>query len=375
MIVIFYGTSAELIKMLGIIKGVPRDQQLLICTSQQRKQISYFHEMSGIEPDIYLSQGWKGGDVVTMTQMLLTMLAIHGNFAKQFGKIKSIIKKTDKKYKTKSIVLVHGDTLTTVVGAYLGRALGLPVGHVEAGLRSGRIMHPFPEEIDRRIVAKIARVHYSPTKRAVDDLKKESTKGEIINTQLNTSKDALDQSEDYVTNDFKKLKLPTKYGLVSIHRTELLERKAELKQILEAIYSYSLKSALPLVFVDHSTTEEKIKTLGFNKYLQGKNIVRIPKQPYFDFMQIVKNAEFIVTDSGGLQEDAFFVGVPTMIHRLATERQEGLGYNVQLSGLDIKKVIDFLNNPPKKDQFKAVDQKLSPSQIVISHLRKSKFIS
>lgn len=375
MIVIFYGTSAELIKLLGTVQGVPRDQQLLICTAQQREQITHFHEQTNIEPDIYLSQGWRGKDVVNIKQMLGMMLKAHGSFAKQFSNIKKRIKATDKKYGTKSVGIVHGDTLTTVVGAYLSRFLGLPVAHVEAGLRSGHLMHPFPEEIDRRIVAKIARIHFSPTQKAMDDLKREHTKGDIIDTKFNTSKDALDQSEKFLSKDFKKLKLPKHYALVSIHRTELLERKQLLEEFLSAMHDYAKTSGKPIVFVDHSTTKEKLKVLGLDHYIDLKNITRIPKQPYFDFMQIVKNSDFILTDSGGLQEDAFFVGIPTMIHRLTTERQEGLGSNVQLSHLDIKIVEQFLKNPPEKSKFQGARRNVSPSKIVVDYLEKHNFIT
>ena len=372
MVITFYGTSAELIKMYGVIKGIPRDQQYLICTAQQYAGLQKVHKQLGIEPDTYLAKGWKRGDVENMKQMLGLMLTAHGNFAKQFTKIKKIISASDKKHHTKSVVLVHGDTLTTVVGAYLGRLLGLPVAHVEAGLRSGSWKSPFPEELDRRIVAKIATIHFPPSETAEKALRSERIKGEIIPTTYNTAKDAIEQSDKFVSSDFKKLDLPKKYILVLLHRTELLENKADLEAILKTIRTYA-ESGHQIVFTEHTTTKEKIESLGYEHYLEHPNIKVIHKQPYFDFMAIVKGADAVLTDGGGLQEDSFFLGIPAMIHRARTERQDGLGINATLSKMDVAAVADFLSNHPDKSAFKKLTSNVSPSQVVVDYLRYKKF--
>jgi len=145
MVVIFYGTSAELIKMLGVIRDIPRSEQFLICTAQHREGLSKLHPQLGVEPDLYLSEGWKGKDVANMKQMLGMMLKAHGKLAVKLRQLRKLIKDHDAAHGTKSIAVVHGDTLTTVVGSYMGRFLGLQVAHVEAGLRSGNWKNPFPE--------------------------------------------------------------------------------------------------------------------------------------------------------------------------------------------------------------------------------------
>lgn len=373
MIIVFYGTGAELIKMYGIIKGIPRDQQLLICTSQQYAGLQKVHAQLDIKPDIYLARGWKNNDVANMKQMLGLMLRAHGSFAKQFLAIKKQLKDSDKKYKNSSIVLVHGDTLTTVVGAYLGRTLGLPVAHVEAGLRSGSWKSPFPEEMDRRIVAKFARVHFTPSDLAKQNLMNEKTRGEIVPTTFNTAKDAIEQSDKFVSDNYAKLKLPKHYCLVLLHRTELLESKEALEAILQTIREHANKKN-HVVFTMHTTTSTRIKGYGLMHYLESPYIRIIPKQPYFDFMAIVKSADYIITDGGGLQEDSFFLGIPVIVHRRRTERQEGLGLNASISKMDVSKVADFLENHPDKKKFQSLTNSTSPSKIVIDYLSRNNYI-
>ncbi len=374
MIVVFYGTSAELIKMYGIIKTIPREQQLLICTSQQYAGLQKVHQQLDIQPVIYLARGWGQQDVAKMRQMLGLMLKAHGTFAKQFRTIKKWIRVNNKKYGTRSIALVHGDTLTTVVGAYLAKALGLPVAHVEAGLRSGSWKSPFPEEIDRRIAAKIARIHFAPNDLAEKNLRDESVKGEIINTTFNTAKDAIEQSDKFVSDNYKKLKLPTHYCLVLLHRTELLESRQSLESILAVLRAHA-EDSNNIVFTTHTTTNERIRSYGFEHYLDHKNIRQIPKQPYFDFMAIVKAADYIVTDGGGLQEDSFFLGIPVMIHRGRTERQEGLGFNASISKMDVDVVADFLKNHKTKESLNKLASTISPSAVVVDYLKLHHYIA
>ncbi len=374
MIVIFYGTSAELIKMLGVIQRVPRSEMLLICSSQHHNGLKKVHKQLNIQPDITLSSGWFGSDVMNIKQMVGMMTYAHAQFLRQLLPIRRRIKLHDKRQGTKSIAVVHGDTLTTVIGSYMGRALGLRVAHVEAGLRTHNWRSPFPEEIDRRIAAKFARLHFPPSEVAESDLRKERTKGEIVNTHYNTAKDAIELSSDYLSADFKKLLLPKKYCLVLLHRTELIENKDDLEAILKVVYDHASPKT-PVVFTEHSTTWEKIRSYNFDHYLSKDGMTVIHKQPYFDFMEIVRRAEYIVTDGGGLQEDAFFLGIPTIIHRKATERQDGIGFNAELSALDTGKVSSFLKNHKDKKDLRRTIEATSPSQIVVDTFSKQNYFS
>ncbi len=372
MIVIFYGTGAELIKMYGIIKNIPRNQQLLICTAQQYSGLQKVHEQLDIHPDIYLATGWRNKDVANMKQMLALMLKAHGNFFTQYTSIRRRIRETDKKSHTKSVVLVHGDTLTTVVGSYLGRMLRLPVAHVEAGLRSGSWKSPFPEELDRRIAAKFSAIHFPPSETAEKNLRREKVPGTIVNTTYNTAKDTIEQSDRFVSKEYAALALPKHYLLVLLHRTELIENKHGFEEILRTIHRHADEKH-HVVFTMHTTTAEKIKSYEFDHYLEHDYIRTIPKQPYFDFMAIVKAADYIITDGGGLQEDAFFLGIPTMVHRMRTERQDGIGLNADISKMDTDKVADFLKHHKNKSEFKKLTHAISPSKIVTDYLLNERY--
>lgn len=372
MIVIFYGTSAELIKMVGVIQRVPRSEILLICSSQHHNGLKRVHKQLDIYPDIELSDGWFGKDVMTIPQMAGMMIKTHAKFISKISALRKQIKLHDRQQGTKSVAIVHGDTLTTVIGSYMGRWLGLPVAHVEAGLRTHNWRSPFPEEIDRRIAAKFARIHYPPNDEAEQALRNEKAKGEIVPTHYNTAKDAIEQSDRFVSHDFAELKLPKKYCLVLLHRTELIESKSDLENILKVVHDHASPKT-PVVFTEHSTTWEKIRSYKLDHYLKKDGLTVIPKQPYFDFMEIVRRSEYIVTDGGGLQEDAYFLCIPTIIHRKVTERPDGIGFNAEISGFDAKKVTAFLKNHTNKRDLKRSVESISPSQIVVDHLYSHKF--
>ena len=119
---------------------------------------------------------------------------------------------------------------------------------------------------------------------------------------------------------------------------------------------------------------QKVVQFGFEHYLNKPGFIPIPKQAYFDYMQIVKNADAIVADGGGIQEDAYFFGIPMMVHRYTTERQEGLGENADISRMDIAKVNDFLRNHRSRDEFAAKLSDASPSAVVIDSLIKKGFM-
>lgn len=374
MVIIFYGTGAELIKMLGIIQRIPRSELLLICTSQQYNGLKKVHQQLGVKPDISLSTGWFGKDVTSIIQMAGTMTKVHAKFLSKLKTLRKRIKQHDKENQTTSVAVVHGDTLTTVVGSYMGRWLGLPVAHVEAGLRTHNWRSPFPEELDRRIAAKFARIHYPPNTEAEQNLINEHVKGDIVNTVYNTAKDAIEQSSQFLSKKFQELSLPKDYCLVLLHRTELIENKEAFEKILKVIYNYaSVKT--PVVFTEHSTTHAKIEQYDFEHYMKKAGLIVIPCQPYFDFMEIVRRSECIITDGGGLQEDAYFIGIPTIVHRKVTERPDGIGFNAQLSNFEAENVADFLKRHKSKDELQRKIKSISPSEIVVQDFHSRNFFA
>jgi len=182
----------------------------------------------------------------------------------------------------------------------------------------------------------------------------------------NTAKDAIETASEFVSEAFARLKLPKKYCLVLLHRTELLESRNDLEAILKVIANHASPKT-PVVFTEHTTTKAKIQAYGLEHYLEKPGMILIPKQPYFDFMAIVGGAEYIVTDGGGLQEDAYFLGIPAIVHRQTTERPEGLGGSASISLMDVTKVADFLENHPDKRNFAKKTDATSPSKIIADY--------
>lgn len=372
MIVIVYGTTGELIKLISLVKEIPEHQQLRINTNQQPGQLSQLMDDAKLPaPHYTLTNGRKGHDLEKKTDIILWGLRLTGTTMKDFLKIKKELKKTPGKH----AVMVHGDTVTTVYGAVLAKLLGLPIVHVEAGMRSHDWRNPFPEEIDRRIVGKLAQYHFSPGDTPTNDLKKENAKGEIIDTRRNTVLDSLRyaQRAPATGKGFGKLDMKKPYVVISIHRNELMANPKALKELLESIRDHAKSDNLQMVFLDHPITKERITQLGYDTILEGKNIIRLPKLSYYKFIQLASKCKYTITDSGGLQEESAFLGIPCLIHRMATEREEGLGKTAELSLYDKKKVEDFLNNTDRYVGEKEGDS-IQPTKIIIDKLVEDGFI-
>ncbi|MEG0027754.1 MAG: UDP-N-acetylglucosamine 2-epimerase [Aurantimicrobium sp.] len=300
------------------------------------------------EPEIIITNGVKGRPLSSAFDTLRWLLSINSWL---FSNKKNLTKRLG----THSIILVHGDTMTSVVGSFIAKVLGTKIGHVEAGLRSGTWRHPFPEELDRRIVGKMADVHYAPSSAAVAALE---PRPNIVFTHGNTALDALVERTATVASSDKP-----PYGLVLLHRFEFLNNS---KLVTETISTLESASPLPLVIVadDHA---KHVISAEVDK-LNSTKITVIDKLVHQDFVQLATNAEFVVTDSGGVQEEMGFLGTPTLIHRKATERSDGLGRNVSLSDWSIETLTQFLTDY-KQHKYPVLELEYSPSDIIVNDLR------
>lgn len=367
-----YGTTGELIKLISLVKEIPEDQQLRINTNQQPQQLKQLMDDARLpEPHYTLTNGRSGKDLEKKADIVLWGLKLSGQTIKNFRDIKRHLKDVSGKH----AVMVHGDTVTTVYGAVLAKFLGLPIVHIEAGMRSHDWRNPFPEELDRRIVGKLAHYHFSPGDTPTNDLKKEGVKGKIIDTKRNTVLDSLRyaQKAPVSSEGFGVLDMSKPYVVISIHRNELMANPKALKELLESIRDHSHKDNLQMVFLDHPITKERIAALGYDGILEGKNIIRLPKLSYYRFIQLASKAKYAITDSGGLQEESSFLGIPCLIHRMATERMEGLGSTAVLSLYDKDTVETFMDSP---DQYigKKEDNKIQPTKIILDELFASGFL-
>lgn len=260
----------------------------------------------------------------------------------------------------KHIVLTHGDTPVTPVGALIGRVTRTPVMHVESGLRSFKLFHPFPEEINRLITFRLANYYACPGDWAVANLKK--YKGKKINTHENTQIDVLRFGLQHL--DKASIKVPKqKYVVLSTHRYENVFNKKRFEKIIETAERVAEKYVV--LMPGHPVTTGQLKKLGLkNRLDDNKNIKLLPRLEYLDFLKAIHGAEFVMTDGGGNQEELYHLGKPTLLLRDATERQEGIGTTAVLSKLDEKTINDFIKNY-RKYQHKPTVNELSPAKIIV----------
>jgi UDP-N-acetylglucosamine 2-epimerase (non-hydrolysing) len=184
----------------------------------------------------------------------------------------------------------------------------------------------------------------------------------VVLTHGNTVRDSLQLVP--ATIDPGVEDLPAHFGLVSLHRIELLQ-DPRFKETLHVLRDHA--QTVPLVMVFDPVTDEQINKQGLNSIFDGARFRRIPKLPYFRFVSLLKRSRFVVTDSGGLQEECAVLGKPCLVHRQKTERHDGLGSNALLSGMDPSELARFLESPPPTVSPQR-DPAGSPSDVIVADL-------
>jgi UDP-N-acetylglucosamine 2-epimerase (non-hydrolysing) len=369
MIAFVYGTTGELIKLAPVLRRLKnRDVAVLgLCTGQQAEQIPPMLADFGLpEPDLWLARGARGFDLERPLQIPGWFGRVGLSFARSRRGIARRLREAD----ARPLLIVHGDTFTTIIGAGLGRLLGVPVAHIEAGMRSGDWRNPFPEELNRRATAKLARIHFAPGVRAVQNLRAEQVRGEVIDTGRNTISDNLRDLPAAVAPDIDVP--PEPFGLVSLHRFELLRNRDALSSILTVLREAAAHRA-PLLFVDHPITAAAVESAGLGHLFDSERFVRIPRQRYFRFLSLLKVSSFLVTDSGGSQEECAFMGHPCLVHRAVTEHETGLDGSVVLSRMNQETVRAFLSDP---ERFRCAPPPSaeSPSEQIVRYLEERGFL-
>lgn len=360
-IVFFIGTEAELIKMFPVI---------MKC---EERNLPY-HIIASGQNDVVESRIFKDGNCGTVDLELSDPSSIQKSTAglmKWFGKttlsatrkIKTTFKNVDWK---NSCMVVHGDTVSTVMGAWLGRRLGMTVCHVEAGLRSHNYFNPFPEEIDRMITSKLAKVHFAPGKEAFANLAK--CKGKVLNTENNTLLDSLNYSKQIPVESNVKRFLDKKYFLFVMHRQENLANTNFVIEIVDTINK--LANDMTCVILLHEITKNCFEKLGLMEKLEkNPNIIFQSRVNYFDFMKVLEQSEYVMTDGGSNQEELHYMGKPCLILRKNTERFEGLGSNAEMYNGSVEHLIEFAATYQNKIGEKKAE-KISPSEMIVDTLMK-----
>jgi UDP-N-acetylglucosamine 2-epimerase (non-hydrolysing) len=252
-----------------------------------------------------------------------------------------------------------------VLGATMGRLLRAGVAHIEGGLRSFDWRNPFPEELNRRAASRIARIHYAPGSWAAANLKR----GIVVDTGSNTIRDSLAM----VPADFElPFQTPDgRFGVVSIHRYELLDDGALLRRTIELLADEARRT--PLVFVDHPVTAAALAKYGLEAPFDDERFIRIPRLTFFPFIALLRHSSYLVTDSGGSQEECFYLDHPCLVHRMKTERREGLGENVVLSRFDFGVARDFLADHGRFRRHTQLPA-AAPSDTIVADLEQRGFL-
>lgn len=354
MIHVVIGTKAQLIKMAPVMlalrsAGVP---YRFISTGQHRETMNdILTNFSLPPPDVRL---YTGNDVTSIPAMamwsvrLLWRLAWHRR--EIFGDAPT------------GLVLVHGDTFSTLLGAVMGRLAGLKVAHIEAGLRSFNWRHPFPEEITRLLTFRLAHYLFCPGRWAADNVAQYS--GEKIDTGANTLSDALHMAVPH-----QRAVTPTSpsepFGVVSLHRFENIYSRGALERVVALIER--IASRYQLVFILHKPTAAKLQQFALTERLAANSQIEFrERSDYFAFIQLLSAAAFVVSDGGSNQEECYYLGKPLLLLREATERPEGIGENCLLSRYDPAVVDKFLENISTYERS-AQAPAASPSKVIAEH--------
>ncbi|MBC2322470.1 non-hydrolyzing UDP-N-acetylglucosamine 2-epimerase [Listeria booriae] len=303
-----FGTRPEAIKMAPIIKELEQQQDIfesiVVVTGQHREMLEQVLASFGITPDYNL-------DIMAEKQTLesITALSLNG--------LSEIIAK-----ERPHMVLVHGDTTTSFAGGLAAFYNQVPLGHVEAGLRTHDKYSPFPEEINRGMTGVLADLHFAPTVESAKNLLKENKSASNIFVTGNTAIDALKTtiSDDY-THPLLEQTKHKKMILLTCHRRENLNQAMD--NIFAAVNEVTReRDDVAVIFPVHLNPEIREKVA---KHLYAnENVHLIGPLETVDFHNIANHADFIMTDSGGVQEEAPSLDVPVLVLRDNTERPEGV---------------------------------------------------
>ena len=306
------GTRAQLIKVAPVLVACQRigHPATLLMTGQHQETMQDLIEEFGITSP--QRAALPASERATVGSLASWLPRAFFGVAKSLSSLRAPGSRLD--------VVVHGDTLSTLVGALAGKLRGGRVVHVESGLTSGRLLDPFPEELTRRLVFRLTDIALCPNSTAAGHMRSHY-RCTTIDTDGNTILDAvlLSGARPGSTDGVP-------YVVASLHRFQNLyraERFTQLLQLLEAV-----AARMPVHFVLHPATRKRLEADGHLQRLQGMaGLHLMPRLGYRAFLQLAANAACVLTDGGSNQEELAALGVPTIVMRERTERPDGLGGN------------------------------------------------
>lgn len=306
-IVAVFGTRPEAIKMCPLVTELRKRRELeirVLTTGQHKDMLDSVLSVFGVQADLALTLERETGSLAEISARLLD------------GVYEAL------EIEMPDIALVHGDTATALAAAIAAFYLKIPVGHIEAGLRTNELYSPFPEEFNRRVISLIARWHFAPTATAKDNLMHEGVDPCRIFVTGNTVIDALRTTvrEDY-SHPLIERSEGTRRILLTAHRRESIGEK--MREIFRAVRRISEDFCdVNILYPTHPNPE--VCALAESELSGCRRIVMTPPLELVEFHNIMARSHLILTDSGGIQEEASALGIPTLVLRDFTERQEGV---------------------------------------------------
>lgn len=343
-IMLVFGTRPEAIKMAPLVKELqkyPKKFQTMVCvTGQHREMLDQVLHIFDIVPDNDLNIMKQGQDLYDVTARVLTGM-------------RDVLREN-----RPDVVLVHGDTTTSTAAALAAFYQQIPVGHVEAGLRTHNIYSPWPEEMNRQLTGRIATYHFAPTPLSRQNLLAEGIRKEQITVTGNTVIDALYRVVDKMTNDMQlnkelqsilrhsgydvdRLAGDRKLVLITGHRREnfgdgFIHMCAAVKDLAQ---KYPEKDFVYPMHLNPNVRKPIHEVFGDDLSSWG-NLFFIEPLEYLSFVFLMEKATIVLTDSGGIQEEAPGLGKPVLVMRDTTERPEALeAGTVKLVGTDYDRIV------------------------------------
>ena len=338
-----FGTRPEAIKMAPLVHALSKDERFeakCCVTAQHREMLDQVLDLFDIQPDYDLNLMQSGQSLNDITaRILLELKPVLQDFRPD-------------------VVLVHGDTATTFAASLVSYYEKVSVGHVEAGLRTGNIYSPWPEEANRKLTGALTEYHFSPTESSRKNLLKENINPKHIYVTGNTVIDALLMVKEKIDNDnnlakdlssqFPMLEDEKKLILVTGHRRESFGGGFE--RICEALARVAKDNDdVQILYPVHLNPNVREPV---NRILSGiHNVHLVEPQQYLPFIYLMNKADLILTDSGGIQEEAPSLGKPVLVMRDTTERPEAIeAGTVKLVGTDVDKIVTALTHLLKDKQ-------------------------
>ncbi|MBC7254363.1 MAG: UDP-N-acetylglucosamine 2-epimerase [Actinobacteria bacterium] len=368
-LMVVIGTKGQYVKMAPVLlemdrRGIP---YVLVHANQHPLITREISDTFGLRPPDMELWGLRK-DIAKSTEALSwlagnLLLALRGTLkdGSEIRRIKDLLAKD-------ALVVIHGDAPPALLSLILAKRFHLRIAHVESGERTHNLLSPFPEEIIRRLVDRYSDLLFAGSQNALENLKRERVQGRIIDIGMNTVLDAVRFVLKNRKHDVPFV--PHEYVLVSLHRFELTNSRSRLSFILELLESRLATEKL--VMTMHESTRWGLQRAGLLDRLTGLPHMNIlPLLPYHEFIHLMAQAKFLVTDGGGPQQESYLLGVPCIVIRESVE-QEGFP-NVCVSGFDPSRVREFLL---RLDDYRLPEgigrfDHVHPSRTVVDHIEKA----